>query len=203
MVALAAQNTAGDQNNFGVTFDAPCAAHRFSALACYAFRIEAIEIDTARHDSDFIPGRSIAVIDQLRDLLARCDHAIATRHDAVIQTLEDILFAKALVATCYEGNARKARGHERAPAARTAKGVNDIASPLAPQPQQNKSIAQHDDRIVARHIKRNEFATAPSHVGYETSGTRNDDCPMTCPGENANQLDRAGVGSTAIERGDD
>jgi hypothetical protein len=26
---------------------------------------------------------------------------------------------------------------------------------------------------------------------------------MTRPGENANQLDRAGIGSTAIERGDD
>ena len=55
MMALAAQNAAGDQDHLGVALDAPCGAHRLDALARDVVRIEALEIDAARHDRDFVP----------------------------------------------------------------------------------------------------------------------------------------------------
>ena len=69
VMALAAQNSSGDQNDLCVALDAPRCTHRLDAFARDTRRIEAIEINTAWHDRDLVPGCSVAVIDQLSDLL--------------------------------------------------------------------------------------------------------------------------------------
>ena len=118
MMALAAQDAADDQDHLGVGLDAPGVTHRLDALARDIGRIEALEVDAARHDRDPLPRRAVAVVDQLRDLLAHRDDAVAARHDAVVQVLEDVLVAKALVPAGDERNAAQPRGDEGAPGRR-------------------------------------------------------------------------------------
>src|SRR6476620_10923394 len=142
MVTLASQNAAGNQDHLGVTLDAPGTTHRLDAIARHDFRIEAIEVYTARHDRDFVPGRRVAVIDQLRDLLTRCDNAVAACHDAVVCALEDVLFAEPFVPASHKRNTAKTRSDERAPRARAAEGVNHTAPAVTHQPRQNEGTAQ-------------------------------------------------------------
>jgi hypothetical protein len=81
--------------------------------------------------------------------------------------------------------------------------VNCSAPPLARQSQQNEGAAQYHDGIVARNIERNELATGCDDVRYETARARQHDGTMAGSRKDTHQLDRACIGSTAIERGYD
>ena len=69
-------------------------------------RIETLEVDAARQHRDAFPRRAVAVVDQLRELLAYRDDAVAARHDAVVEALEKVLLAKTLVPGGDEGQRR-------------------------------------------------------------------------------------------------
>src|SRR5476649_2600641 len=120
MMALAAQDAADDQDHLGVALDAPGLTHRLDALARDLGRVEALEIDAGGHDRYALPRRAVAVADQLRDLLAHRHDAVAARHDAVVEVLEDVLVAKALVPAGDERNAARPRGEIAAPGRRAA-----------------------------------------------------------------------------------
>ena len=199
VMALAAQDAADDQDHLGVAFDAPGAAHRLDAFARDIRGIELLEVDAARHHRDPLPRRAVAVVDQLGDLLAHRDDAVAARHDAVVQVLEDVLFAKALVPAGHERNAAQPRGDKGAPGAGAAERMDRVALPLAREPDQNGGVAQHHDRIVAGHIERDEFTAGRGHVGDQPAGARHHDGAVARVAENAHQLDRAGIGGAAIE----
>src|SRR5262249_7367616 len=108
MMTLASQNTTRDQDHLGLAADAPCCSHRLHAFACNVFRTEALELNAAGHNRDFLPRSAIAIIDQLRDLLTRRDDMVTPRHDAVIAALEEILFAESLVPAGYKRNTAEA-----------------------------------------------------------------------------------------------
>src|SRR6185437_2531266 len=84
MMALAAHDAADNQYNLGAARDAAGIAHRFDAIARHFCRIEALDIDAARHDGNTLPRRAVAVVDQLGELFADRDDPVAARHDAVI-----------------------------------------------------------------------------------------------------------------------
>src|ERR1700724_455238 len=107
-MTLAAQHAAGDQDHPGIGLDAPAAADRVDALGRQRGWIEPSDIDCRRNDRDPLPWHAMACGDQLGDLVARRDHPVAARHDAVVEMLERVLLAKALVPAGEERHARAA-----------------------------------------------------------------------------------------------
>src|SRR6185437_16550780 len=97
VVALAAQDAPDDQDDLGLAGHAPGVTNGVDARLRHALRIEPLEVDAARHDADPVPRRAVAVVDELGELLADRDDTVAARHDAVIEVLEQILVAEALV----------------------------------------------------------------------------------------------------------
>jgi hypothetical protein len=175
--------------------------YRLDAFARDLGRIEALEIDAGGHNRDALPRRAVAVADQLRDLLAHRHEAVAARHDAVVQVLEDVLVAKALVPTGDERNAARPRGEIGAPGRRAAERVDNVAFARARDPVQRSGAAQHPKRIVAGQVERYEFATGRRHVGDQPSGLRRHDGAVTRRGEDAHKSERADIGRAAIEGG--
>ena len=147
------------------------------------------------------PRRAVAIIDQLRDLLARRDDTVAARHDAVVQSLEDILFAEALVPTGHKRNAAQTRGNNTRSMRRAAESVNYLASALARQSRQNEGIAQASRAGLL--LETSSGTNSPPAA--VTSATRRParDTTMArwpAPDKDAHQFDRAGIGGAAIER---
>src|SRR5512136_56659 len=128
---------------------------------------------------------------------------VAACHDPVVLAFEKILFTESFVPTGHKRNTAQPRCDERAPGRRAAEGVNCSAPPLARQSQQNEGAAQYHNGIVARNIERNELATGCGDVRYETAHARQHDGTMAGSRKDTYQLDRACIGSTAIERGYD
>jgi hypothetical protein len=77
--------------------------------------------------------------------------------------------------------------------------VNCNATPFARNPRQNDSVAQYDDRIVARHIERNELTAGGGDVCHEAACTGYDDRAMSGFGEDAGDLGSPGISRAAIE----
>ena len=136
----------------------------------------------------------------MRDAFAHRDDAGAACHDAIIEALEDVLFAEALVPTRHEGNAGKSRGHISAPGAGASEGVDRVASAFARQPVQQAGVAQDHKRIVGGSIERHEFAAGGGHVGDQPAGARCDDGMVTGARKDTYQFERAGIGGAAIQR---
>src|SRR5262249_3041586 len=105
------------------------------------FGIETLQIDTAWHYGDPVPGCAITIIDQLCNLLTRCYNAITTRHDAVVQVLEEILFTESFIPTGHKLNSAQSCGNQCAPAASSAESVNSGAPPLTRKAGQNECVA--------------------------------------------------------------
>ena len=119
--------------------DSPGGTHGLDAFARHNFGIETLQIDAARHHRDSVPGRAVAIIDELRDLLARRNDAIAARHDAVIVMFEEILFPETLVPTGHKLGAVQTSSNQSAPCAGAAERVNHLATSLSRKPTQNEA----------------------------------------------------------------
>ncbi len=61
-------------------------------------------------------------------------------------------------------------------------------------------IAQHQERVVAGDVERDEFAAGRRYVRNQTTGARYDDRPKTAACKDAHQLDCSRIGGPDIER---
>ena len=181
--------------------DAPGAAHRGDAVARDRRRIEARGVDAQRHHGDAAPRRAVAVVDQFGDLVAHRDHAVAARHHAVVEPLERVLLAEALVPGGQErhaGHARRrdrrsrpARGRGRAAGRNGARGrcrasANALRSTVA-------GLWLAMSSVDAGRAGRLDFAG-------EAAAARDDDRLVTGGGEDADELDDAGIGGAGLQR---
>ena len=159
-----------------------------------------IEVDAAGHDRDLFPRRPVTIVDQLRDLFAAGDDAIAARHHAIIEAFQNVLFAKAFVPAGNKGNAAQPRRDAGAPGAGAAERVNDVAVAFARQFDQRGGVAQHDERIFAGDVEWNVFGAGGGDIGEQSAGARHHDGAMPRAVKNSHQLDRADFGGADIER---
>ena len=127
------------------------------------------------------------------------DDAIAARHDAVVPSLQEILLAETFVPAGHKGNSAYTSGDESAPCSGAAQRVNHIAVAFARKSGERDRAAQHHDRVVARYIEWNEFSARSGNVGDETAGARHNGNTVAGTGQDAHQLDRAGIRSAHIE----
>jgi hypothetical protein len=77
--------------------------------------------------------------------------------------------------------------------------VNHPALPVPRHSRQLDRIAKHQERIIARDIERDEFATGRRYVGDQTASARHDSGMKTGACKNAHELNCACVGSTDVE----
>ena len=139
VVALAAEHAADHEDHLVVAADAPGAPHRLDPLARHRGRIEPLDIDARRHHRDAVPRRAVAVVDQLGDLIAHRDHAVAARHHAVVEPLEAFCSRKPLYQVVRNGTPVTARRAEGAPGRRAAMRMDEVAAVLADQAHQRKA----------------------------------------------------------------
>ena len=200
MMALAAHDAADDQDHLGVALDAPGTRASPRRVARDLGRIEALEIDAARHDRDALPRHAVAVVDQLGDLLAHRNHAVAARHDAVVQVLEDVLVAKALVPAGQERNAAQPRGEIGAPGRRSGR-ARGSTSHLCSRASRFSAAALRSMTIGLLLAMSSGTNSPPAAVMSATSrpGCDADDGAMAGRGEDAHQPDRADIGGADIE----
>src|SRR4029079_9644919 len=142
-MTLSAQDAARNQNDFRLALDAPRTSYRLDTFARNLVRVETIEINATRYNGDLTPGRAVAIIDQLADLLTSVEYIIAARHDAVIKVLENILFAKALIAAGDKRYSAQPRCDKCTPSARATKSVNRTALPIPRHSCQLDRVPQH------------------------------------------------------------
>ncbi len=128
MMALATEHAADHENHLVLRGDAEGAAHRVGALGGNRGRIEQRKIDARRHHFDPAGRNVVALADQFGELVADRDDAIAARHHAVIEALQRILFAEALVPAGDERHARQLGSDEGAPGRRAAMRMDDVAA---------------------------------------------------------------------------
>src|SRR4249919_2702918 len=124
---------------------------------------------------------------------------VGTCHDAVIKVLEDVLLAEAFVATGHKRYLAQTRCDKCTPCACTAKGVNHTALPVPRHSRQLDRVAKHQKRIIARDIKRDEFAAGRRYVGDQAASARHDDDAKTSARKNAHEFNRACISSADVE----
>jgi hypothetical protein len=78
-MALAAKNAPGHQDHL-VSGATPRFPDCIDASGRNGARIDTGEIDSARHHREFAPGRALAVVHEVRELLAGDDHTMPARH---------------------------------------------------------------------------------------------------------------------------
>src|SRR5262249_6614498 len=106
VMAFAADHAPGDQYNSRVAVDAPGVAHRRDTFGRHRGGIEFRVVDARVGDDDALRRHVVALGDQIGDLVAHREHAIAARHHAVVDMLEQVLLAEALVPGGEERHAR-------------------------------------------------------------------------------------------------
>ena len=99
----------------------------------------------------------------------------AARHDAVVEMLERVLLAKALVPGRDERHAGHAGRHQCAPGGRPAMGVHDIAAAPPHQIEQPRGVARERERTASRHVEAHELGARLRQARLEPpAGGRND-----------------------------
>ena len=141
----------------------------------HARRIEAIEIDARGHHRDALPRRAVAVVHQLRDLLARPPRPGRRAPSRRCSTcLNRFCSRKPLYQLVTSGMLRRRAAIDALQAAARPSAWIDLAAALAREPRQAPRIAQHGERVVAD-VERDEFAAGGAHVGGEPPGARHHD----------------------------
>src|SRR2546421_4021207 len=189
MMSFATKHTADHQNNLCPGFHSPAGPHGLDALARYGGRVEALDVDARRHDRDALPRRAIAFIDDLGDLVAHRDDAIAPRHHAVVDPFERILLSKGFVPGGEEGYAVDARGNIGAPRGRAAMCMDNVATARPDNTCERDRIAQHGEWIFAGDIDVNEFAARGRDVVLHSSAARYQYGLVTGGSQNTHELD--------------
>src|SRR5215813_14011503 len=88
---------ARNQDDPRVVPDTTGAAHRIETRCAHSRRIESLKIDARGDHRDQLPRRSVALVDEFGDLIARRNHVVAARHHTVVEALEPVLLTEALV----------------------------------------------------------------------------------------------------------
>ena len=158
------------------------------------------EIDAGRHHLDPVGRNVIALADQFGELVADRDDAIAARHHAVVEPLQRILLAEALVPAGHERHARQLRGDEGAPGRSAAMRVDDVAAAAAHDARDRGDIARHDRGILARDIGIDEFAAGFLDLRLEPSAARHHDRLVAGGGEDFHEIDGARFGGAGLQR---
>src|SRR3569833_1537296 len=111
-------------------------------------------------------------------LVADGDDAVTARHDSVIEMLEQVLAAEALVPAGQERQPRQPRRDERAPGAGAAERMDAVAALLAREPPQREDVAQDADRTGGGDVERHELGAGRVDVGEQAPGARDEDGVM-------------------------
>src|SRR3569623_759112 len=133
VVALASDHPPRCEDDAGVRPRAKGVADTRDALGRDAGRIESICVEAERQRRDLRARGWVAVADEIGEVFARGDDAVAAHHHAVIETLEVVLFAEALEPSRDEGTPLSARCEIGAPYRCAAEREDDVAMALRDQ----------------------------------------------------------------------
>ena len=156
-------------------------------------------IDARGDHRDPLHRRVVAVNDQLGDLIADCDHAVAARHHAVVKALEDVLLAVPFVPAGQERHAGAPRRVVGAPGGRAAMRMDHVATLLARDARKRHGVAQHGQRIVGGNLHRDDARAGCGDVGHQAAAARDHDRAMAAGNEDAHELHGTGVGGAGMQ----